>query len=37
LKPIRSSYVTAGDDSANYPSQKYDGVNTAKFKLAELE
>jgi hypothetical protein len=20
LKPIRSSYVTAGDDSANYPS-----------------
>ena len=26
-KPIRSSYVTAGDDSMNYPSQKYDGVN----------
>ena len=37
LTPIRSSYVTAGDDSANYPSQKYDGINTVKFKLGELE
>ena len=37
LKPIRSSYVTAGDDSANYPSQKYDGINQLKFTLNELE
>ena len=37
LKPIRSSYVTAGDDSANYPSQKYDGVNSVKFKLSDIE
>lgn len=37
LKPIRSSYVTAGDDSANYPSQKYDGVNQLYFTLNELE
>lgn len=36
-KPIRSAYVTAGDDSANYPSQKYDGVHDLKFKLNELE
>ena len=36
-KPIRSSYVTAGDDSMNYPSQKYDGVNQLKFVLGELE
>ena len=35
--PIRSAYVTAGDDSANYPSQKYDGINPLKFKLNELE
>ena len=35
--PIRSSYFTAGDDSMNYPSQKYDGINKLKFKLAELE
>ena len=37
LKPIRSSYVTAGDDSANYPSQKYDGINQVKFKLSDIE
>lgn len=37
LKPIRSSYVTAGDDSANYPSQKYDGINQLYFTLNELE
>ena len=37
LKPIRSSYVTAGDDSANYPSQKYDGINAVKFKLSDIE
>ena len=36
-KPIRSSYVTAGDDSMNYPSQKYDGVNKLNFVLYELE
>lgn len=35
--PIRSSYFTAGDDSMNYPSKKYDGVNKFRFKLAELE
>ena len=36
-KPIRSAYVTAGDDSDNYPSQKYDGKSDMKFKLDELE
>ena len=36
-KPIRSSYFTAGDDAANYPSQKYDGVNPLKFKLSAIE
>lgn len=36
-KPIRSAYVTAGDDSMNYPSQKYDGVHDMKFVLNELE
>ena len=35
--PIRSSYFTAGDDSANYPSKKYNGVTPLKFKLNELE
>jgi hypothetical protein len=37
LKPIRSSYVTAGDDSENYPSKKYDGIHDMKFKISELE
>ena len=37
LTPIRSSYVTAGDDSANYPPKKYDGMNTVKYKMSELE
>ena len=37
LKPIRSAYVTAGDDSANYPSQKYDGINPVEFKLGDIE
>ena len=36
LKPIRSSYVTAGDDSANYPSKKYDGKTAVKFELTDL-
>lgn len=36
LKPIRSSYVTAGDDSANYPSKKYDGINPVRFELTDL-
>ena len=37
LQPIRSAYVTAGDDSANYPSQKYDGKTAVKFKLSDIE
>lgn len=37
LKPIRSSYVVAGDDSANYPSKKYDGINPVEFKLNDIE
>lgn len=37
LTPVRSSYVTAGDDSANYPSEKYDGVTPVRFELSELE
>lgn len=36
LKPIRSSYVTAGDDSANYPSKKYNGKQAVKFELTDL-
>ena len=36
-KPIRSSYFTAGDDAANYPSQKYDGINPLQFKLSAIE
>ena len=36
LKPIRSAYVTAGDDSANYPSKKYDGKKAVKFELTDL-
>ena len=35
--PIRSAYVTAGDDSMNYPSQKYDGIHKMQFTLNELE
>lgn len=37
LKPIRSAYVTAGDDSANYPSKKYDGKKNVNFKLSDIE
>ena len=37
LTPIRSSYVTAGDDSANYAPQKFDGVNAVKYTMDELE
>ncbi len=36
-KPIRSCYVTAGEDSENYPSKKYDGISEMKFKINELE
>jgi len=35
--PIRSAYVTAGDDSMNYPSKKYDGIHKMQFVLNELE
>ncbi len=35
--PMRSAYFTAGDDSANYASKKYDGIKPLKFKLSELE
>lgn len=35
--PVRSCYVTAGDDSANYPSKKYDGIHKMYFTLNELE
>lgn len=37
LTPIRSSYVTAGDDSANYAPQKFDGINSVKYTMKELE
>lgn len=37
LTPMQSMYVTAGDDSMNYPSLKYDGINPAKLKLADIE
>lgn len=35
--PVRSCYVTAGDDSANYPSQKHDGIHKMYFTLDALE
>lgn len=37
LTPVRSTYVTAGEDNANYPSQKYDGINPVRFELSQLE
>ena len=37
LTPIRSSYITVSDDSAAYPSQKYDGINTVKFNVTAIE
>ena len=37
LTPMRSAYVTAGDDSMNYPALKYDGVHPAKLKLNDIE
>lgn len=37
LTPVRSAYVTAGDDSENYESQKYDGITPVNFKLTALE
>ena len=38
LTPIRSSYVTiGGDGDFTYPSRKYDGINTVRFKISEIE
>ena len=38
LTPIRSSYVTiGGDGDFTYPSRKYDGLNTVRFKISEIE
>jgi hypothetical protein len=37
LTPIRSSYVTLSDDSAAYPSAKYDGINPVKFNIDAIE
>lgn len=38
LTPIRSSYVTiGGDGDFTYPSRKYDGINTLRFKISEIE
>lgn len=37
LTPLRSSYVTAGDDNENYPSQKYNGLTPINYKLDALE
>lgn len=37
LTPIRSSYITVSDDSAAYPSEKYDGINPVKFNVTAIE
>ena len=37
LPPTHSSYVTLGDDSEAYPSQKYDGINPLKFEISAVE
>ena len=37
LTPVRSAYVTAGDDSENYQPEKYDGTEPVKYKLTALE
>ena len=37
LTPTHSSYVTLGDDSEAYPSQKYDGINPLKFNISAVE
>jgi hypothetical protein len=37
LTPIRSSYVTLSDDSAAYPSKKYDGITPVKFNIDAIE
>ena len=37
LTPIYSTYVTVSDDSAAYPSQKYDGINPITFKASAIE
>lgn len=37
MRPIRSSYVIAGEDQdTNYPSQKYDGINTVQYEMSGL-
>jgi hypothetical protein len=37
LTPVRSAYVTAGDDSENYESQKFDGTTPVTFVLEALK
>lgn len=37
LTPIYSTYVTVSDDSAAYPSQKYDGTTSVNFKASAIE
>ncbi len=37
LKPVYSTYVTISDDSAAYPSQKYDGSNPVKMYASAIE
>jgi hypothetical protein len=37
LKPIYSTYVTVSDDSAAYPSVKYDGKNAVQFIAPAIE
>lgn len=37
MRPIRSSYVIAGEDQdTNYPSQKFDGINTVQYEMSGL-
>ena len=37
LTPTKSIYVTAGEDGANYPSKRYNGITPVKFELTGLE
>lgn len=37
LTPVRSAYVTAGDDSENYQPEKYNGTDPVQYKLTALE
>lgn len=37
MEPARNSYVTVSTDGANFPSQKYNGLNPVKFSAPDLK